>query len=141
MIDFAGQVVIVTGAGRSLGRLYALEFARRGASVVVNDTGGTVDGKGADQSVADQVAGEIEDAGGLAVAFLASRSCTVSHHNYSACAGRYARAFVGLGEGFPGSIYDEVASIISNRILGSGEGGRGRGTVRPGNGRAGQRLP
>jgi hypothetical protein len=111
MIDFAGQVVIVTGAGRSLGRLYALEFARRGASVVVNDTGGTVDGKGADQSVADQVAGEIEDAGGLAVAFLASRSCTVSHHNYSACAGRYARAFVGLGEGFPGSIYDEVASV------------------------------
>ena len=48
MIDFAGQVVIVTGAGRGLGRLYALEFARRGASVVVNDTGGTVDGKGAD---------------------------------------------------------------------------------------------
>ena len=141
MIDFAGQVVIVTGAGRGLGRLYALEFARRGASVVVNDTGGTVDGKGADQSVADQVAGEIEGAGGLAVAFLASRSCTVSHHNYSACAGRYARAFVGLGEGWlakpgsnptaddieahladisatepfiiPGSIYDEVASICT----------------------------
>jgi NAD(P)-dependent dehydrogenase (short-subunit alcohol dehydrogenase family) len=68
VIDFTGQVVIVTGAGRGLGRLYALEFARRGASVVVNDTGGTVDGKGADQSVADQVAGEIEGAGGVAVA-------------------------------------------------------------------------
>jgi len=68
MIDFTGQVVIVTGAGRGLGRLYALELARRGASVVVNDTGGTVDGKGADQGVADQVAGEIQGAGGLAVA-------------------------------------------------------------------------
>jgi NAD(P)-dependent dehydrogenase (short-subunit alcohol dehydrogenase family) len=75
------------------------------------------------------------------VAFLASRSCTVTHHSYSACAGRYARAFAGLGEGWlakpgsnptaddieahladisaaepfiiPGSIYDEVASICT----------------------------
>jgi NAD(P)-dependent dehydrogenase (short-subunit alcohol dehydrogenase family) len=37
MIDFTGQVVIVTGAGRGLGRLYAMEIARRGGSVVVND--------------------------------------------------------------------------------------------------------
>lgn len=40
MIDFAGQVVVVTGAGRGLGRLYALDLARRGASVIVNDVGG-----------------------------------------------------------------------------------------------------
>src|SRR5262249_12476563 len=73
------------------------------------------------------------------VVFLASRACSVTHHNYSACAGRYARAFIGLGEGWfagaggnptaddieahfaeisaterftvPGSIYDEVAGI------------------------------
>ena len=92
MIDFTGQVVVVTGAGRGLGRLYALELARRGA-------------------------------------------------NYSACAGRYACAFVGLGEGWlakpgsnptaddikahlpdisatepftiPGSIYDEVARVCT----------------------------
>lgn len=67
MIDFAGQVAIVTGAGRGLGRLYALELARRGASVVVNDLGGTMHGEGADTTVADQVVAEIENAGGTAV--------------------------------------------------------------------------
>lgn len=68
MIDFEGQVAVVTGAGRGLGRLYALELARRGASVVVNDVGGTMHGDGADRSVADRVVGEIERAGGVAVA-------------------------------------------------------------------------
>src|ERR1700747_3251926 len=68
MIDFTDQVAIVTGAGRGLGRLYALELARRGASVIVNDLGGTMHGEGADSSVADQVVAEIEGAGGKAVA-------------------------------------------------------------------------
>jgi NAD(P)-dependent dehydrogenase (short-subunit alcohol dehydrogenase family) len=68
MIDFTGQVVIVTGAGRGLGRLYAMEVARRGASVVVNDLGGSMHGDGADTSVADGVVGEIERTGGVAVA-------------------------------------------------------------------------
>lgn len=68
MIDFKGQVVIVTGGGRGLGRLYALEFARRGASVVVNDLGGTTHGDGSDPKVADAVANEIQRAGGVAVA-------------------------------------------------------------------------
>jgi len=68
MIDFEGQVVIVTGAGRGLGRLYAREVARRGGAVVVNDLGSTMHGEGADASIADQVALEIERAGGVAVA-------------------------------------------------------------------------
>jgi NAD(P)-dependent dehydrogenase (short-subunit alcohol dehydrogenase family) len=68
MIDFTGQVVIVTGAGRGLGRLYAIELARRGAAVVVNDLGGSMHGHGADASVADAVVTEIERAGGVAVA-------------------------------------------------------------------------
>src|SRR5262252_1075062 len=72
MIDFHGQVVIVTGAGRGLGRLYALELARRGAAVVVNDLGGSMQGQGADTSVADQVVEEIRRADGRAVA---------SHHS------------------------------------------------------------
>jgi NAD(P)-dependent dehydrogenase (short-subunit alcohol dehydrogenase family) len=68
VIDFTDQVAIVTGAGRGLGRLYALELARRGASVIVNDLGGTMHGDGADTSVADAVVEEIERAGGVAVA-------------------------------------------------------------------------
>jgi NAD(P)-dependent dehydrogenase (short-subunit alcohol dehydrogenase family) len=68
VIDFNGQVAIVTGAGRGLGRLYALELGRRGASVVVNDLGGSMGGEGADPGVADVVVEEIERAGGVAVA-------------------------------------------------------------------------
>ena len=68
MIDFTGQVAVVTGAGRGLGRLYAHELARRGASVVVNDVGGTMHGDGVDASVAEGVVAEIVHAGGVAVA-------------------------------------------------------------------------
>jgi NAD(P)-dependent dehydrogenase (short-subunit alcohol dehydrogenase family) len=68
MIDFKDQVAIVTGAGRGLGRLYAMELARRGASVVVNDLGGSMHGEGSDASVADAVVEEIVRAGGIAVA-------------------------------------------------------------------------
>lgn len=68
MIDFNNQVAIVTGAGRGLGRLYALDLARRGAAVVVNDLGGTMRGEGADPKVADEVVAEITSAGGVAVA-------------------------------------------------------------------------
>lgn len=68
MIDFKGQAVIVTGAGRGIGRLFALDFARRGASVVVNDLGGGVAGGGSDSAVAQAVVEEIMEAGGVAVA-------------------------------------------------------------------------
>ncbi len=68
MIDLTGRVAIVTGAGRGLGRLYARELARRGASVVVNDVGTSMDGAGADPAVADRVVEEIGQAGGAAVA-------------------------------------------------------------------------
>ncbi len=66
MIDFEGQVAVVTGAGRGLGRLYALDLARRGASVVVNDLGSTMGGEGSDSKVADEVVGEIIEKGGKA---------------------------------------------------------------------------
>jgi NAD(P)-dependent dehydrogenase (short-subunit alcohol dehydrogenase family) len=67
-IGFDGRVAIVTGAGGGLGRTYALELARRGAQVVVNDLGGGMDGRGGGSSMADAVVKEIAEAGGQAVA-------------------------------------------------------------------------
>ena len=66
-LDYNGKVVIVTGAGGGLGRCHALEFARRGAKVVVNDLGGAVDGSGGSSEAADKVVEEIKAAGGEAI--------------------------------------------------------------------------
>lgn len=67
-IRFDDRVAIVTGAGAGLGRCHALLLASRGAKVVVNDPGGTVDGLGSTNSIADQVVEAIRSAGGEAVA-------------------------------------------------------------------------
>ena len=67
-IRFDGRVAIVTGAGGGLGRSHALLLAARGAKVVVNDLGGTLDGKGSDAAAADRVVREIRAAGGAAAA-------------------------------------------------------------------------
>ena len=67
-IRFDQRVAVITGAGGGLGRTYALEIARRGGRVVVNDLGGKPDGTGGSHSMADRVVKEIVEAGGRAVA-------------------------------------------------------------------------
>ena len=66
-ISFKDKVVIVTGAGGGLGRSHSLEFAKRGAKVVVNDLGGSVDGSGGSSDAANNVVKEITEAGGVAI--------------------------------------------------------------------------
>ncbi len=67
-LGFDGKVAIITGAGGGLGRSHALDLARRGALIVVNDLGGSTDGTGNSQTAAQKVVDEIKAAGGEAVA-------------------------------------------------------------------------
>lgn len=67
-IDFSGRVAVITGAGGGLGKEYALFLAKNGASVVVNDLGGSVHGTGASSKPADLVVDQIRSLGGSAVA-------------------------------------------------------------------------
>jgi NAD(P)-dependent dehydrogenase (short-subunit alcohol dehydrogenase family) len=76
-IRFDNRVAIITGAGGGLGRTYALDLAKRGAQVVVNDLGGSTDGSGNSSRMADAVVQEIRDAGGTAVASYDSVSTHV----------------------------------------------------------------
>lgn len=99
MIDFTGQAVIITGAGRGLGRLYALNIARRGGSVVVNDIGSSMHGNGTDRAVADAVVAEIRTCGGTAVASYDSVSTA-----------RGGKAIIGTAI----SSFGRVDAVISN---------------------------
>jgi NAD(P)-dependent dehydrogenase (short-subunit alcohol dehydrogenase family) len=71
-LSFDGRVAIITGAGGALGRSHALELARRGANVVVNDVGGSVHGEGEAKTPAQKVVDEITALGGQAIANFAS---------------------------------------------------------------------
>jgi NAD(P)-dependent dehydrogenase (short-subunit alcohol dehydrogenase family) len=73
-LRFDNRVAVITGAGRGLGRAYALLLASKGAKVVVNDTGGSLKGEGIHAGPADEVVREITSAGGEAVACTASVS-------------------------------------------------------------------
>ncbi len=75
------QVAIVTGGGRGVGRGISLQLAAEGAKVVVNDLGGTVDGKGSSAEPADQVVSEIKKAGGTAIPCYESVASMVGGEN------------------------------------------------------------
>lgn len=89
-ISFDGRVAIVTGAGGGIGREHAMELARRGARVVVNDLGCDVDGRGGSPDMAERVAEEIRDAGGIAIA---SPDSVVTTEGANAIAARAVEAF------------------------------------------------
>ena len=66
-IDYDGRVIVVTGAGRGMGAAHAIELARRGARVVVNDVGGDMHGGGQSAGPAEDVVHRIEAQGGTAI--------------------------------------------------------------------------
>ena len=80
VMDFKDKIVVITGAGGGLGRAHALEFARRGAKVVVNDLGGAVDGTGSGNT-AQSVVDEIIETGGEAIANTASVAIEEGAHS------------------------------------------------------------
>src|SRR6188768_3143464 len=83
-LGFDGKVAIITGAGGGLGRQHALMMAKRGALIVVNDLGGSIDGTGSDKGAAQLVVDEIKAAGGEAVANTAGILRDKSFHNMDA---------------------------------------------------------
>lgn len=88
MLRFDNRVAVITGAGGGLGRAYAIEFARRGAKILVNDLGGDINGGGSSARPADAVVDEIRAAGGDAIA---------SHHSVEAGEAIVASALAAFG--------------------------------------------
>ena len=124
---FDGRVAVVTGAGRGIGRAYALLLAERGASVVVNDLGGAMDGTGADRAPASAVVAEIEAAGGTAVADTSDVSSSSGAEAVVAAAvQRYGRIDVLVNNagiirwaGFPEADEENLASHLAVHTVGS----------------------
>jgi NAD(P)-dependent dehydrogenase (short-subunit alcohol dehydrogenase family) len=97
--DFRGRVAVITGAGRGIGRAYARLLGQLGASVVVNDLGGTREGDGGDAGPAQQVAQEIRAAGGTAIP---------DTHDISLAAGGQALIDAAIAE------FGQIDALINN---------------------------
>ena len=126
-LSFENRVVIVTGAGGGLGRAYALDIAKRGGAVVVNDLGGSVKGEGASTSMADAVVAEIREAGGKAIANYDSVATMEGARRIAASAmeayGRIDALINNAGNmrfaDFEELTEEDLASLISVHLVGS----------------------
>jgi NAD(P)-dependent dehydrogenase (short-subunit alcohol dehydrogenase family) len=126
-ISFEGRAVIVTGAGGGLGRSYALELARRGAQVLVNDLGGALDGSGASSKPADHVVDEIHAIGGIAAASYDSVASPAGGRRIvEACLDAYGRldAVVNNAGNLRYAFFDElddesVEALVGTHLLGA----------------------
>ena len=125
--SFEGRVAVVTGAGRGIGRAHALLLADRGASVVVNDLGGSMEGLGADAGVASTVAAEIVAAGGAAVPDSSDvATAGGAQALIDAAIERFGRLDVLINNagimrwaGFPDADQDNLASHLAVHTVGS----------------------
>ena len=102
------KVAIVTGAGRGIGRTVALMMAKEGASVIVNDYGGNIDGTGSSESPANSVVKEIVDSGGIA---------TASHHSVSEFTSAKKIANVAINKFGHVDILCNAAGILRDRMI------------------------
>ena len=125
--SFEGRVAVVTGAGRGIGRAYAILLASRGASVVVNDLGGSLDGVGEDAGVAAEVADEIVGAGGAAIADASDVSTPEGGRSLiEAAIERFGRLDILVNNagiirwaGLPEADTENLASHLAVHVLGS----------------------
>jgi NAD(P)-dependent dehydrogenase (short-subunit alcohol dehydrogenase family) len=126
-ISFEGRAVIVTGAGGGLGRSYALELARRGAQVLVNDLGGALDGSGASNKPADRVVDEIVAIGGIAAASYDSVATAAGGRRiFEACLDSFGRldAVINNAGNLRYAPFDEltdedVEALVGTHLLGA----------------------
>lgn len=122
-----GRAIVVTGAGRGIGREIALLAGRHGAKVVVNDIGTSTEGSGNDQAPADEVVGEIRAAGGVAVSNYdsvsdpeaASRIVRTAVDHFGRIDGVVNNAGILRDRIFHKMTYEEFRSVIDVHLIGS----------------------